>query len=120
MKLYAIYNRGPHTSAMERAWYGPENGYYDYTGWPKAVTHTPSLRVLSKMSKAFEVAGKDPHSGGTAWVVRDEDYYERQSEMQEWVHHTTPKIRMAAIFTDENEAKAAYPKAEIRKYEIGW
>jgi hypothetical protein len=36
------------------------------------------------------------------------------------VHHTVPKIMVKAIFTNELQAKATYPSAEIRPYEIGW
>jgi len=126
MNLFAIYRKGYEGPALERAWYGPANGYYDYTGWPEAVTRTPSLRVLTKLSKAFEVAGSDSHEGQIAYAVRDENYYQHQMRLQygdddcPGVHHTVPKIRVAAIFTDENEAKAAYPQAEIRSYKIGW
>jgi hypothetical protein len=126
MKLYAIYGKGYEGPAAERAWYGPADGYYDYTGWPEAVSKTPSLRMLTKLSKAFEVAGADSHEGKIAYAVRDEDYLRSQMELQygnefcPGVHHTVPTVRVAAIFTDEKEAKAAYPKAEIRSYKIGW
>ncbi len=120
MRLFAIYSRGPHSSLADRVWYGPENGYYNYTGWPLAVTKLPSFCFWSMLSKGHEVQGGNNHMSRTAFVVRDEQYYERQMRIQEWIHHRNPKVRVAAIFTDEMEARTAFPDAQIRQYKIGF
>jgi hypothetical protein len=125
MKLYAIYNKKNHSPAIERMWYGDEGDYYRGTGFPDAISCTPVMGPGIDLSREFEVSGTADFAAETVYVVNDVKYKERQELLQygdgefiPGVHHTVPKIRVAAIFTNEAEARATNPGADVLKYKI--
>lgn len=120
MQLFAIYNKKAHGRAWERGWYKDDaDSYYRGTGWPDSISSSSVLKIGSvDLCKAFEVEGSCEDDAQTAYVVCDEEYRKAKEELQQWVRHTVPKIKVKAVFTNEAEAKAAYPGAEVKAYEI--